>query len=227
MTVSKRKGFTLIELLVVIAIISLLVSILLPSLKKAKELARVVECLSTVKNLSSAMALYQSNEGGVYPSLAGDGQIHTNPDGSTVYVNMWVLALINSGLIEAPNERTNVLVCPFDESPLAVGLQNARSYACNFNLEVPGTSMTGFTPINPDTISSPGNTVFICEWWHGDQFLETVYGVWWNPAWSEKSIHSTFDHHNDGRSTVLFFDMHIENLESQYVGDGCEYRWAY
>ena len=52
-----HKGFTLIELLVVIAIIALLVSILLPSLTKAKELARRAVCGVNLHSIGLAMAM--------------------------------------------------------------------------------------------------------------------------------------------------------------------------
>ena len=63
----KGKGFTLIELLVVIAIISLLVSILLPSLNKAKQLARTVVCLSNLKQMGLGIAMYVNDNDGLLP----------------------------------------------------------------------------------------------------------------------------------------------------------------
>ena len=55
------RGFTLIELLVVIAIIALLVSIILPSLKQARTLARRVICATNLRNWSLAINQYASD----------------------------------------------------------------------------------------------------------------------------------------------------------------------
>ena len=67
----QKSGFTLIELLVVIAIIALLLSVILPSLKKAKEVARRIACSSNLKQLTAAWMMYtDDNKGELPPSRA-------------------------------------------------------------------------------------------------------------------------------------------------------------
>ena len=55
---SRSRGFTLIELLVVVAIISLLISILLPSLTAARNVARMVRCEANLKQYGTAHQMY-------------------------------------------------------------------------------------------------------------------------------------------------------------------------
>jgi len=61
------RAFTLIELLVVISIISLLISILLPSLSRAREQAKAVHCLARLKEFGNAMAAYEGHFAGMLP----------------------------------------------------------------------------------------------------------------------------------------------------------------
>lgn len=53
-----QRGFTLIELLVVISIVSLLISILLPSLKNARSLARSTQCMANQRSVGALMFFY-------------------------------------------------------------------------------------------------------------------------------------------------------------------------
>jgi prepilin-type N-terminal cleavage/methylation domain-containing protein/prepilin-type processing-associated H-X9-DG protein len=58
------RGFTLVELLVVMSIISILISILMPALSRAREQGQRVHCMSNLKSLAMAWNLYaEDNEG--------------------------------------------------------------------------------------------------------------------------------------------------------------------
>jgi prepilin-type N-terminal cleavage/methylation domain-containing protein/prepilin-type processing-associated H-X9-DG protein len=62
MRLRKRiRGFTLIELLVVIAIIALLISILLPSLSRARELSKRLVCQSDIKGIGTSAKIYAND----------------------------------------------------------------------------------------------------------------------------------------------------------------------
>ena len=62
-----RPAFTLVELLVVIAIISILVGLLIPAMKEVQERTRSVHCLSNLRALTNAAALYSQTARGRLP----------------------------------------------------------------------------------------------------------------------------------------------------------------
>jgi prepilin-type N-terminal cleavage/methylation domain-containing protein/prepilin-type processing-associated H-X9-DG protein len=66
---SRARVFTLIELLVVVAIIAMLIAILLPSLSRAREAAKITSCKANLKQVATMMATYQTEYQGAVPVL--------------------------------------------------------------------------------------------------------------------------------------------------------------
>ncbi|MFA6392428.1 MAG: hypothetical protein WCW66_06885 [Patescibacteria group bacterium] len=95
-TVGHNK-FTIIELLVVIGIIAVLASMLLPTLNKAREKAKAINCLSNLKQIGVTMTLY-----------AGDFQGFIPPYYNASSDKMWAETLVNNDYLKS----TKVLVCP-------------------------------------------------------------------------------------------------------------------
>jgi prepilin-type N-terminal cleavage/methylation domain-containing protein/prepilin-type processing-associated H-X9-DG protein len=113
---SGHKGFTLVELLVVIGIIAVLISLLLPSLNKARESARRVSCASNVRQLCNVMIMYSSENRGVFPDMGnGDGSFsnYTTPANTTQDPRLY---FIHPGAREELTRKykmtRNVFYCP-------------------------------------------------------------------------------------------------------------------
>src|SRR4051812_46761278 len=65
-----RKGFTLVELLVVIGIIAILISLLLPSLARARKAAQTVACAANLRSIMQATHIFAAQNNGFLPGSA-------------------------------------------------------------------------------------------------------------------------------------------------------------
>jgi len=111
----RNKGFTLIELLVVIAIIALLVSILLPSLTKVRELAKRAMCGSNIRNIGTMLSLYTNVNKGNFPmALSSDWTVDTKTNRDTepaddvehcVTSLLWLLVRTEQGAMIYTNKQ--------------------------------------------------------------------------------------------------------------------------
>lgn len=102
----RTRGFTLVELLVVVAIVSLLVSLLLPALARARDSAKTVVCLSNMRQMAIGTVMYTHDNHDFLPSVGmSHGSHMVDEQGS------WFR------LLEKYCKTSEIYRCPCDRSP--------------------------------------------------------------------------------------------------------------
>jgi prepilin-type N-terminal cleavage/methylation domain-containing protein/prepilin-type processing-associated H-X9-DG protein len=166
---AERRGaaFTLMELLVVLAVIAILAAILLPSLGRARESARNVNCLGNLRQLQVCWHLYADDYAGVFvPNDWIDSQ-DTNSAGQKVntdYVQTsWCVgnaltdtttSNIQQGLLYPYNLSALIYHCPSDLSTIETNgdlLPQLRTRSYNMSQSVNGYGWM----MNPDIYGFP------------------------------------------------------------------------
>lgn len=217
---SKKKAFTLIELLVVVAIIALLISILLPSLSRARELSKRTVCASNLRGIGQAMYIY-AQDGDKFPVTAGyktggnatfwffRSTLPSTTGTPSVTADLWIL-------IRANNTTPKQFICPstadqpdpaqdtlaYFDFQSGQNLSYAYHYQHNINRPILGTADDPTFPIAGD--SNPYIKGLVTATPTADR---------------ESSFRgNSTNHTNREGQNVLFIDGHVDFLKAPDAG---------
>ncbi len=222
------RAFTLIELLIVIAIIAMLVSVLLPSLSQAKQLAKNVMCLSNLRNFAMAAQTYAEGYRGTYPiasystftpkftSYAWDFITSTDADGN---------ATVKSGLLWQGDDRRKAQQCPSFDG--AANWLSDPYTGYNYNTSYIGRGMgtSSMTPANLEDVRRPSNTAMFGDGEYGSGANKFMRAPWGNPADGGHHGKKSFDIGFSGRSAGTQGYRHLQRTNVAFC-DGHAASWS-
>jgi prepilin-type N-terminal cleavage/methylation domain-containing protein/prepilin-type processing-associated H-X9-DG protein len=210
-------AFTLIELLVVIAIIGLLLSILTPSLMRAKSSAMRMTCAHNLRQINLAVNLYLNANDNTYPCAQDPlpprllGQDKSG--GYWLWMGRGWRGFVEPYLgasIDVNNP--SVLFCPHDRISKEKYESTSYAYSMTFyhspqqidTMGSPADTYTNPQPSIPQRIldvANPSGKILIGEWLSNHSPIEPDKG-WW--CWQ-------------GSRNFLFVDGHVRFLEADQI----------
>jgi prepilin-type processing-associated H-X9-DG protein len=225
-----RRGFTLPQLMVVIGIIALLMTLLLPVMHNARELAKSVECLSNLRQMSQAAHLYGVDNQGHYPiayawAWGANSTITYCWDLTTVDVVGQPTQVI-PGLLWQTNDATHIQQCPSFDGAANWLDDPYTGYNYNTSYVGHGEYESIPTPVRIGAILHPATTALFGDGqWSGgaDKFMRAPF-----PSPGDASFTGRFagtqGYRHLGKTNVSFCDGHAESIGNCFTNnaDGAE-----
>ena len=207
-----KGGFTLIELLVVIAIISILASMLLPALGKAKEKGVAIYCVGNLHQIGLAMQMYGDDSNDRLPLSSATINLPKTGYWTNLSMPGWMYSLQ-----DYIGKNTNVYRCPalnqqYNQSGYSY-FMGSRAFSYNSDL-------TSSTPI-PTSVSLQRITLPSYYILSGDCMYTNDPG---NADLNNNDVDTLFSPafpskiHNN-RVNVLFADWHINRYKTFKPGE--------
>lgn len=192
----------MVELLVVIAIIAMLVALLFPALKKAKDAARNVVCLSQLRQFGQANHAYAGDNKGYLPVSDTTAQLYDY--------------LLSSYVGYDWDHRTSrpepsLYHCPMGTLNSLVNAYRSRGYAYNTRISVNNMNKTAFI----STMETPSVMVLMADTFYyyspGGRMEHVIGQGVNNPGFINNSgSMKNIDYRHNGQVNTLFGDSHAQ-----------------
>lgn len=220
----RRSAFTLIELLVVVAIIAILMAVLLPALKNAREQAKSVKCGANLRQIGTGIVIYASDNDNWLPYINA-GTWGGGPFYGSIWTisDNWYRAWPYDYLQVRPGNR-GPLVCP---SRPAMGINlSVRGNCGNYGLNYHVFRMTDWSkPWHRFTqVKMPSSILFAVDVWSTQweslggasgpgtyDHAQYAIGTTNQPSVGNTTPVTGGDYRHLDRLNVLYGDGHVES----------------